>query len=79
MLFTKIIDAFTKPDNLWENKGRHIAWAGIIIVHIAAAGLATATLPEVSCIVAIAGMWLYMTGARQTSATLNTDSDTLQA
>lgn len=72
--------AITKPDALWENKGRHIAICGFIIVHVAAAGLATATLPEVSCVVAIIGMGLYMIGAQQMAATIDTDNDdTLRA
>lgn len=46
--------------------GKTRSRSGIVLVHIAAAGLATATLPIISCVVAIIGMALYMVGAKQT-------------
>lgn len=56
-LLTPVIDS---------SDAKILSRSGIVLVHIAAAGLATFTLPIASCIIAIVGLGLYMIGARQT-------------
>ena len=53
--------------------------SGILLVHIAAVGLTTATLPILSCVVAIAGMALYMIGAKRTLNAAECAKPTLRA
>ena len=55
-LLTPVIDS---------SDAKILSRSGIVLVHIAAAGLATSTLPLASCIIAIVGLGLYMIGARQ--------------
>ncbi|OED38892.1 hypothetical protein AB833_17815 [Chromatiales bacterium (ex Bugula neritina AB1)] len=45
--------------------GQRLALTGFILVHLSAAGLATATLPIASSLLALAGMATYMFGARR--------------
>ncbi len=57
-LLTGIVSQPAKP-------GQRMAISGFIAVHISAVGLATATLPIASALLALAGMTIYMIGAHQ--------------
>ncbi len=62
-----------------STNGKYLSRSGIVLVHIAALGLATATLPITSCLVAIVGMAFYMIGARRTMKEAESTTEVFRA